>query len=212
MPLFLKNKLLFLHIPKCGGDTINHALRVAGDTPFLFVDDGSVLVNGHTPQHLTWRELVSAGWHTPPGFRVAALVRHPVDRVKSAYRYVLCYRPDLHYLGTTPSEFLSSFLSREPQIFLKYDHHNLGLLDFLRNESGNVESSIFTMALQDMNVWLAELGLPEIEPSQYRNVTKGLRVFPDFGASDLDRIRDYYSEDIRWFEKLFPHCALEPQV
>lgn len=212
MPLFLRNKLLFIHIPKCGGDTINQALRVAGDEPFLFVEDGSILVNGHTPQHLTWREFLAAGWQTPPDFRVAALVRHPIDRVLSAYRYVLCYRTDLQYLGTTPKDFLASFLSSDPLIGRKYDNHNLGLLDFLRDASGKVDSSIFCMALQDMSLWLAELGLPNIEPPQYKNVTKGLREFPEFSPCEIARIREHYSEDIQWFENNFPHCSLEHQL
>jgi hypothetical protein len=206
MPLFLKHRLLFIHIPKCGGDTISHALRQAGDPPFLFVDDGSVMVNGHTPQHLSWRELVAMGWSGGAGFRVAALVRHPVDRVLSAYRYVHGFRPDLVGFAGTPACFLDHFLSEEEVATQRFDHHNKGLLSFLTNEDGSIEPDIHVQPLSRMDVWLRELSLPPIAASERRNVTASARgddAGSGFGPCEIERIREFYAEDICWYEAHF---------
>lgn len=209
MPLFPRHRVLFIHIPKCGGDTISHALGLADDPPFLFVADGSVMVNRHTPQHMTWREFLAAGWRTPEGFRVAALVRHPVDRVISAFRYVRLYRPDLQPLAPDPASFLEAFLSPQREVFERFDQHNRGLMEFLAGRDGVPDPSILVRPVQEMDAWLKELGLPAIPSSGRRNVTRGRAEFEPFGADELARIRAHYADDIAWFEGRFPHCRPE---
>lgn len=204
MPLFLNHRALFVHIPKCGGDTFSQAMRQAGDAPFLFVPDGSVMTNGHTPQHLTWRELCQMGWSTPPDFRVVALVRHPVDRVLSAYRYIYLARPDLVHWAQSPTQFLDHFFSPDPQIRLRFDHHNLGLLPFLRNAEGGVEDSIEIWHVADMDELLATFGLPPVPENARRNVTpRGSK----WSSADLDRVGREVAEDLVWFEAQFPNIA-----
>ncbi len=204
MPLFLKNKLLFIHIPKCGGDTINYALKTEGDAPFLFVSDGSVMLNQHTPQHATYRELMQMGWTLQPDFRVAALVRHPVERVLSAFRYIQLFRKDLIKYAVTPDEFLNYFLSNKTEFTNVFDNHNKGLLDFLVNENGVVDPSIYIRPIKDVDIWLKDLGLPIISSNQRRNVTCNLSSsFPTFTQKNIEQIEDFYKEDILWFENNF---------
>ena len=198
--MFLNHRVLFLHIPKCGGYTFSHALSRADDPPLFFVPDGSVLVNGHTPQHMTWREWRSVGWSAPKGFRAIAFVRHPVDRVMSAYRYVHLARPDLVHLAETPSAFLNHFFSPDPAVRLRFDHHNLGMLDFLRNEGGEVDPAIELWHISEMDEALASLGLPAVEVSQRRNVTESTDVFTE---RDVVRIHEHVAEDLQWYQSRF---------
>lgn len=204
MPLFLRHRLLFIHIPKCGGDTVNFALRARGDPPFLFVADGSVMVNGHTPQHMRWREYLDAGWSTGGGFRVAALVRHPVDRVMSEYRYIHLTRHDLRKYAPTPGVFLDYFLSRDPRARQAFDNHNVGLLDFLSDAHGRIDPAIYVRPVQEIEAWLQTLGLPAIGGNERRNVTAGLRNLARFTANDVSRIRAFYRADVEWFEATYP--------
>ena len=208
MPLFLRHRLLFIHIPKCGGDTVSFALKSRGDPPFLFVADGAVRVNGHTPQHMNWRELRAAGWTTPPGFRVAALVRHPVDRVLSEYRYLRAARPDLQEFASTPGVFLDHFLSRTPAARRRFDNHNAGLREFLCDRDGKIGAEIHLRPLAQVDLWLQELGLPPIGPHERRNVTASQGAPHDFSAEDLERIRAHFSADIAWFEARFPQARV----
>lgn len=200
MPLFLKHKVLFIHIPKCGGTTFASRLEAAGDPPFMQVVDGSVMVNGHTPQHLTWRELVRMGWITPPGFRVVALVRHPQDRVASAYRWVRVYRPDLARYTRSPRVFLKNFFSRNPARFAKFDQHNLGLLDFVCDAHGTIPPDIELWPLAQIDALLHSLGLPPVATQDRHYVTSG---DDPFSPGQWSKIRQRLERDIAWYEDRF---------
>lgn len=204
MPLFFKHRFFFIHIPKCGGDTVGWVMRELADPPFLFVDDGSIMVNGHTPQHLTWLELCKAGWKTPPDFRVAALVRHPVDRVISAFRYIRHFRPDLAAMARDPDMFLDHFLSPDPAIFRRFDNHNLPLTSFISDRNGTVDPSIIIRPVQEMAQLLADVGIVPAFPIGRRNATAGLEDFPRFSPVHLARIQAHYAGDIAWFSQRFP--------
>lgn len=201
MPLFLQHKVLFIHIPKCGGDTFSGRMQDAGDAPFLFVPDGAVMVNGHTPQHLTWRELTGMGWVTPPGHRVITIVRHPVDRVLSAYRYAKAFRSELSAYTRNPGEFIRHFFDRSGEAYLHFDQHNLGILEFIRNREGEPDPEIEVWPLNRMDALLDSFGLPGAERKHWKNVTKGGDVFSEL---QLREIRRQVGEDLDWFESRFP--------
>jgi hypothetical protein len=204
MPLFIRHRLLFIHIPKCGGDTITYALKQRGDPPFLFVADGSVMVNGHTPQHMTWQELQASGWSTPPGFRVAALVRHPIHRAMSAFRYIQTSRPDLVRYAPDSKTFLDHFLANDDDAFRRFDYHNRDILSFISNNLNEIHPDIYIQPVEQMNVWLHKLNLPQINTHERRNVTQGRSDLSGFTLNDIDRVISRYYSDIQWFEARFP--------
>jgi hypothetical protein len=212
MPLFLRNRLLYIHIPKCGGDSVSHFLRAHDDPPFLFIPDGSVMVNGHTPQHLTWKELLKLGWSSSNRFKVAALVRHPVDRVISEFRYIHISRPDLVGVAATPSSFLDAFLSNDPTSNTLFDNHNLSILEFLENESGRIDPVIDIRPVQEMDQLMVSLGLPAIPPAAFKNVTKSFDWLDSkyvFLPEDIARIVRFFARDMAWFTLRFPHIHSE---
>ena len=94
MPLFEKNgeKVLFVHIPKTGGSSIEAALEKITSMTFFSHNPPEGLVV--CPQHLqvgAIRSLLGAkGWHWS-----CAIVRDPYDRLESEYFYRLRnHRPD----------------------------------------------------------------------------------------------------------------------
>lgn len=212
MPLFIFNRLLYIHIPKCGGDTISHYLQQHDDPPFLFIPDGSVLISGHTPQHLTWKEYLKLGWSPRNNFKVAALVRHPIDRVISEFRYIHNHRPDLVKIAATRSSFLDAFLTIDPISHKIFDNHNLSILDFLENDSGQIDPVIDIRPVQEMNQLMDSLGLAPVPMSAWKNVTNK----PDkldsqfyFLPEDIERIATFYARDIDWFTLKFPDIQSE---
>lgn len=209
MPIFLKHRLLFLHIPKCGGDTITDHLSKHGDPPFLFVDDGAVMVNGHTPQHMTWSEMLKAGWKWSSDFKVAALVRHPVDRVISEFHYLRSRSPDPCGVLESPSNFLDDFLSLNSSNLARYDNHNLPMLEFLKDTNRNVDHRIDLYTTQDMDGLMRSIGLPPVVPSSRRNVTAGTPArlrSQSFLHREIQRILSFYRDDVEWFQSRFPNC------
>jgi len=207
MPIFYAQRLLFIHIPKCGGDTVTYHLRSHSSPPFLFVDDGSVMVNGHTPQHMTWREILQAGWKTPPEFRIVTLVRHPIERVLSEYRYIRMFRKDLLAYAESPSAFLDAFLEDSVAARRRFDNHNVSILEFLKNQDGYLDPNIEIYLVDEMNSLMGSLGLPPVPANTRRNVTSAMAEEAwshKFSVADIDRIAKRYQEDIDWFENRFP--------
>jgi hypothetical protein len=204
MPLFLRNRLLFLHIPKCGGDTVTHMLTASGDPAFMFVADGSVMVNGHTPQHMTWREFLQAGWSMDNGFRVAALVRHPLDRIVSSFRYARFFPTPWSGRAKNPAAFLDAFLSEPPVVF---DNHNRSILEFLQDHNGKIDERMTLRPIQEMDLLMQDLGLPAVPAESRRNVTQHLAENDDmpFSENDILRAASHYAKDVAWFEAKFPN-------
>ena len=207
MPVFIRNRFLHIHIPKCGGDSISHFLRFHDDPPFLFIPDGSVRINGHTPQHLTWKEYLKLGWSPHNGFKVVTLVRHPIERVISEFRYIHSHRPDLVKIAATRKTFLDAFLTKDPASRKMFDNHNLGILDFLENESGQIDPIIDIRPVHQMSDLMRSFGLPSVPETERRNVTwksKGKEEKYIFLPEEIERIETFYSRDISWYQLNFP--------
>ena len=85
MPLFTYNnqKVFFIHIPKCGGSSVEKSLESATGDISLFTPDPGVLPC--TPQHLDRKYLLSLfpPKYTSPVF--FTIVRHPVLRLVSEF-------------------------------------------------------------------------------------------------------------------------------
>lgn len=212
MPVFFHHRVMFIHIPKCGGDTVSHILRESGDPPFLFVADGSVKVNGHTPQHMTWRELQDAGWNKENPFRVCTLVRHPIDRVISAFQYIFASRPDLKPIAQSTTTFLRKFLSSDPLGTACFDNHNLPIHEFLEGRDGKIDPIIEIWPVQKMDEFMETLGLPPVPVGARRNVTAGSREHNSemrFSEQEIMEIAQHYSRDIKWFNENFPNIKSE---
>ena len=136
MPIF-NDDITFIHIPKCGGSSIEAFLPSLGWKMSLYTNTSSVFINGHTPQHCTYRELVELNIVTK---RVFAVVRPDVDRCVSEYFYAQKYRPDIVGLFDDFDSFLDLFLDRRhTQMF---DQHNLPSREFLLNKQGEIEPTI----------------------------------------------------------------------
>jgi hypothetical protein len=136
MPIF-NNEVTFIHIPKCGGTSIEAFLLSLGWKMSLFNSTGSILINGHTPQHCTYRELTELNL---VGERVFTVIRPDLDRCISEYFYIQRVRPDVKRLFNDFEEFLDLFLDRRNTLL--FDHHNLPAREFIINGRGEIEPSI----------------------------------------------------------------------
>jgi hypothetical protein len=97
VPFDADKMLVFIHVPKTGGTSIEHMFGLREPSKFFSKTPIPTLTPPNkTPQHFTYRELQN---NLPPDFLRAAykfaFVRNPWDRFLSEY----CYRRD-HYKGT----------------------------------------------------------------------------------------------------------------
>jgi hypothetical protein len=136
MPIF-DNEFTFIHIPKCGGTSIESFLTTNGCKMALFTSTGHVSINGHTPQHCTYQELEVLNILTD---KIFTIVRPEIDRVVSEYFYILEKRHDLKALFNNFDEFLDLFLNKNN--YLLFDYHNVSNKDFLVDKNGIINSKI----------------------------------------------------------------------
>lgn len=120
MPLLLKHKHIFIHIPKCGGSSIEEKFQEIGDRP-IFKNGSIAVINNHTPQHCTYLELKKLNM-IPEDYKVFTVVRHPFDRFISEFNYrktFAKYSKDLDY-------FSKEFFTTD-----RWDAHNYSSTSFI---------------------------------------------------------------------------------
>lgn len=139
MPLFLKNKICLIHIPKCGGTSVTSTFELHLDDPPVFIDrnfkpDKNFL--NHSPQHSSYSELKRLNL-LPQDFKIISFVRHPYERFLSEY----CWRIEIAQLNENVSqdEFAENFF-----FGLKFwDQHNYTQKHYL--DSGFEHIKIYTI-------------------------------------------------------------------
>lgn len=115
MSLYLKNKIVFIHIPKTGSCSVRKTFEDAGDDA-VFIGVPRI-INGHTSGHSTYEEHEMLKL-IPDGFRVMSIVRHPYDRFLSKFNEQKTYNG---YTGTV-EEFANIFFSSD---YATWDNHNM---------------------------------------------------------------------------------------
>jgi len=138
MPIF-NNEFTFIHIPKCGGTSIENFLTNNGYQIKLFKKRGekSIYINGHTPQHCTFKELEQLGLLTD---KIFTIIRPEIDRVISEYFYLKKMAPNKSKMFNNFDEFLDIFLDKKN--CLLFDYHNVSNKEFLTNKLNYVDERI----------------------------------------------------------------------
>ena len=102
MPVFRREKLIFIHIPKTAGTSVENAIKRKYKCLLnAFTFWGTVHQVSHSLHHCTYNEIVDIvcnkkissihyqGLENIEKFRIFTIVRNPYDRFVSEYRYML---------------------------------------------------------------------------------------------------------------------------
>jgi hypothetical protein len=173
MPISHQHRCIFIHVPKCGGTSIEAAFGMHADwrhedrtRMFGRITSSDLLARGFRSrflQHLTWRELCSA---VPEGerrgYRSFAFVRHPLRRLESAWSRLdhdLVDEARLHGLRLEGASF-ATFVDR----VLRLDHpHVRPQVDYIVGADGAVAVDRlfrFERLADDAREIMSECGVP----------------------------------------------------
>ena len=203
MPLFIKSKILFIHIPKCGGTSIESLMADLGDPPALFDHSGQVMINGHSPQHLTYGEMDQLGLCSPE-LQMFAVIRDPLERVISEYAYLENYRKDISRHYRSFDGFLKLFLRRDKKSRQLFDNHNVSATDFLVAQNGSIPGNIQLLRYFDKPKIAEILGLTTW-PEGYHHLKTG--SFERYGnlitPKQESAIRQFFADDFANFKYYF---------
>jgi len=198
LPVFHEKEVLFVHIPKTAGMSIEHALGMRLRWPQL---DRKVIFGpckGHQLQHLTCRQIIEYGFLDSIRFRryyKFSFVRNPYDRLVSEYIFDKKWNEKtknmelkefLNYL----SEQLDSEIIKahyRPQVDFIFDDNN----DLIVNFVGRFESLIYDWG-KVMNKSNADL--PELP-----HINKGdrLHYMEYFDADTIAMANKLYAVDFK---------------
>ncbi|MCF8405741.1 MAG: sulfotransferase family protein [Bacteroidales bacterium] len=194
MPLFVNNKLLFIHIPRTGGTSIEKFLESKGDTANLFTATGAIFINGHTPQHCTFRELEDLGFISDD-VRIFSILRNPINRAISDYFYFRDHRPDIFDLFKNFTGFLDLYL--DPENYPLFDNHNLSNYEYLADHTGIISEKITIFKffnIPEIEKFLGFEGLGRF--NHYKTAKGNLEI----NKRNLKRMKNYFSEDFNLFD------------
>jgi len=179
MPLFVKNKIVFIHIPKTAGSSIEQIYRDLEDDILFF--SSTDFINGHSPQHSTYLELKK--WNMiPSDFRIISVIRNPYERFISEFNYQKGHL-GRDYLNL--ELFTKSFFN--PDNRYDWDNHQLSCSEFLR--SSNAEIIRFENLHEDFE------RLTGLKMNQHILKSKTELKFEDLDAKYKRIIEEFWKED-----------------
>jgi hypothetical protein len=114
MPLFLKSKLVFIHIPRTGGTYIENLMAANGDPPVFY--SGIERVNGISPQHQTYLDLKRMQL-IPENFTIFTILRDDEERYQSTIKWLKKYRNE--------DVYRHEMEDRSDAARYRFDNHNM---------------------------------------------------------------------------------------
>lgn len=195
MPINHKYKILFIHIPKCGGTSIEKFFDMM-DRKLLYYDlnafkfDGVDFAMQHlTPKYLKQHEISSEIYHSYTKFTI---VRNPYRRVVSEYMW----RHKSKKNKTEPD-----FYKWMRNYYKTIDNdHKLKQVDFIYDENGNKEVD-YIMRLENITTefpkFLDFISYKEEKKLQIINSTKSDEYKYLLSDRCKEFIYDFYEEDFK---------------
>lgn len=218
MPLYTCSernmKILFIHIPKCGGGSIEKFFRMHGFTQHLFSIEPELIASLKcSPQHLHG-ELILSLLNTSELNYSFAIFRDPVGRIISEYRWRIKHPLaadgfDSWYQAIR-EEFNKDKYLLDNHIRSQVDYLIPGLNVFrfedsielaLREMASNLELS-FNFDLLENQKFQSRL------PSIKGNIN--LEYFyanPTPSRAVMNNIRNDYHDDIKFYTQMKPYCS-----
>jgi chondroitin 4-sulfotransferase 11 len=218
MPIDLHRDLVFIHVPKTGGSSIEKLLGLNDPLHFFHAQPIPALMpHDRTPQHFTWRELVPylSEEFAATAFKFA-FVRNPWDRFLSEFSWRQCL-----YRRMSPERQARCFYDAQDVATLDafvrtlelpapirldavrgFDGHLETQLSFLVNHTGRIAMDFvgrFECFSRDVGVITQRVGLTLEQLPHLKKSTRAPRYRDVFSPSARAAVEAFYADDIREF-------------
>ncbi|KIC18761.1 MULTISPECIES: sulfotransferase family 2 domain-containing protein [unclassified Leisingera] len=203
MPLYRNGDkvILFVHIPKTGGSTVEEVLKAAG-APQALKYHKRLGYSNATPQHMHWE--VIRHWIPQVFYDYAfAVVRHPLARLVSEYHW---------RKAITENRELPDFDTWANRQMNRYPKDNYILDNHIRPQSEFLGPKVEAFRLEDgldhaVHTGLEWLGLP-VDDVKIHHARKSERSPQTVSQKTLERAKAFYAAD---FERFGYDPALLPK-
>ena len=199
MPYFIQYNILFIHIPKTGGTSVEKyfkkKLKMKLSKKHLY--SPFEIFNGHSYQHLTYseiylnRELFNVYFNER--MLLFAVVRNPYERMISELFY-----QKLINKTTSPIEvekILNNYLNSKEH----YDNHKLPQYLFILDIDGNINKNIIILKTENLNNDMKKLGFTDFNINTRKTYRNELNYYDYLTNNSINTINNYYSKDFEIF-------------
>jgi hypothetical protein len=198
MPYFNKENLLFIHIPKTGGSSIeNYFFNKYGKNIYTLFSGMDVLFNNHTLQHSTYKELYQNrdyfNIHFDDSLKIFTVVRNPYERIISDLFFFNLINLDMN--RDQVEIVIKNYLN---ETYDHYDNHRIPQYLYVVDENDTICKNIICIKINDINQKMYELGYKDF--NSYDNVnTNKINYFTLLNDNAIKMINDYYIKDFELF-------------
>ena len=201
MPIFTKQKLCFIHIPKTAGTSIFEHLKINEPvhTNLLHTYDGiRSKKTGKTSQHLTYLELHQEIKNLNE-YTLFTVVRNPYTRIVSEYIWGQKRLKHIYNKFSTFDDFIHRSLRAPEKVRVtQFDGHLEPQISYIKE--CNKINIFYYEQLENLNVWLKQNynlkgELPHLNMSEFKVGIKQLTS----KTETITRIQKFYSEDFLTF-------------
>lgn len=153
MPIYHRYKLIHIHIPKCGGTSIEKFMGISFIWPIPYIEYSWGLYKTHELQHITCTEMLDLNIISRDKFKSYfkfAVIRNPYERMVSAicgakkisdiktFRYLLKYSDlsHVHYDPQAPFIYDKDGNLQVDRV-IRFENYGKEVIDLLTNITGN---------------------------------------------------------------------------
>ena len=187
-----KHKFIFVHIPKCGGTSIESAFGCWKGK----AAQKHYHVGNNSSQHHTCVEILK---HFPDckDYFKFAFIRNPFDRLVSEYRYIKSYNKNFNL------SFSDLCLDLDKNLRdYAYPYHDKSLCDYLL-DNNNYEVVDFIGRLEnfqsDFDKICQIIGMPSITLPHHMKTSKSKHYTEYYDNETREIVSEKYAKDIEYF-------------
>lgn len=202
MPYFKNNNLnlLFIHIPKTGGTSLEKYLSEKYNIPLDFKSLYTTFKNGYknvSLQHQTYHNLLKKkkefGIDFSNNLKMISIVRNPYERIVSDLFF---YK--LITVSTTQQEVFE--ILKKYIVSDNYDNHNIPQYLFLINNRKKINNDIVIFKTETLTDELIKYGFTDFNIHKNVNKNENINYYNFLNNDSIKLINNFYKKDFKLFD------------
>lgn len=203
------HKCIFIHIPKCGGQSIENIFLEANSlswetrSPLLLMKNDNPLLGPPRLAHLTYRDYLDYNYISQDlmqSYTTFTIVRNPYKRIESLYRYLGydCTVPFSHFINKVLAKQLEKkgdlYWFIRPQHDYICDHTDKIAIDKvikLEQLSDNIHSLLNSVGIRQKNI-------PHVNKSKKKSIPTYFIKKINHAAKGYFSLNPFFSAKVVW--------------